>query len=455
MENKDIIWIAVGYIHQHPDNPRKDLGDLSELAESIKKKGVMQNLTVIPGHWDGKGAWHREGYTLIIGHRRCAAAKLAGLKELPCKVVEGMGRKEQVAVMLEENMQRNDLTIWEQANGFQMMLDLGATEAQIAERTGFSKSTIRRRLNIAKLDQGILREKERDECFQLSLNHLYALERIEDIAERDKILKEAKDSQDLAWRVESKVNEEIREKRARVIVGMLEAEGVKKAPATAANEMYSGKWAVVNEYSLEKDAPGRLGLPKEDKGALFYLCQYRTMKVIRKAKKKKETAEDKERKERDARKKQIKAIMKEMDARKRELIEGVVSGKIAPIKETEEVKEEIWHALIRIGSYISMNTIRRFISGKEYYEYSEGERKEADGKARGLSVLHQMLIVLGNGLENIGDLYDYQGHCHTGNCETFRREYAILERYGWTFTEEEARLLDGTHELYTPEKKEG
>ena len=61
MNDKEIVKIAVENIYQHPDNPRKDLGDLSELSESIKKKGVMQNLTVIPGHWDEKMEWHEEG----------------------------------------------------------------------------------------------------------------------------------------------------------------------------------------------------------------------------------------------------------------------------------------------------------------------------------------------------------------------------------------------------------
>ena len=85
---RDIVNIGVGHIHPHPENPRKDLGDLTELAESIKKNGVMQNLTVIP----------QEGnpgeYTAIIGHRRHAAAVLAGITELPCRIIEGMSEKE-------------------------------------------------------------------------------------------------------------------------------------------------------------------------------------------------------------------------------------------------------------------------------------------------------------------------------------------------------------------------
>lgn len=84
MEVKGIVTIGLEHIHPHPDNPRKDLGDLTELAESIKKNGIMQNLTVIP----------KEGepgeYITIIGHRRSAAAKLAGVTEAPCRVVEGM-----------------------------------------------------------------------------------------------------------------------------------------------------------------------------------------------------------------------------------------------------------------------------------------------------------------------------------------------------------------------------
>ena len=95
--------------------------------------------------------------------------------------------------MLEENMQRGDLTIWEQAQGFQMMLDLGETEDTIAEKTGFSKKTIRHRLNIAKLDSKTLMEKERQDGYQLTLTDMYELEKIKDIKTRNKILKESTD----------------------------------------------------------------------------------------------------------------------------------------------------------------------------------------------------------------------------------------------------------------------
>ena len=128
--NDGLIYIPVSKLRPHPDNPRKDLGDLTELAESIKANGVFQNLTVVP-HLGEITKEHSGLYTVIIGHRRLAAAKLIGLKELPCIVVD-MSEREQLSTMLVENMQRVDLTIYEQAQGFQMMLDLGDTVDEIA-----------------------------------------------------------------------------------------------------------------------------------------------------------------------------------------------------------------------------------------------------------------------------------------------------------------------------------
>lgn len=146
----EITMIPIGMLVPHPDNPRKNTGDISNLANSIKQSGVMQNLTVVP---------YENKFRVIIGHRRLAAAKEAGLKELPC-VISNMNFKEQCATMLAENMQRVDLTPVEQAQGVQMMLDLGETVEQIAEKTGFSKSTISKRAKIAKLPYERLKNAE-------------------------------------------------------------------------------------------------------------------------------------------------------------------------------------------------------------------------------------------------------------------------------------------------------
>lgn len=107
-----LVMLPVDRLHPHPDNPRKALGDLTELAESIKANGIFQNLTVVPD--DPTSSYTT--FTVIIGHRRLAAAKLAGLTSVPCVITE-MSPDEQVATMLAENMQRNDLSVYEQAIG--------------------------------------------------------------------------------------------------------------------------------------------------------------------------------------------------------------------------------------------------------------------------------------------------------------------------------------------------
>lgn len=206
-QKANIVMLPIQDLHPHPDNPRKDVGDVTELSESIKVNGVLQNLTVVPGHWMTREEWMEvsarykqnpteedrnlmnkkwldTGYTVIIGHRRLAASKQAGLTEMPCVIVE-MTHKEQVSTMLTENMQRVDLTVYEQANGFQMMLDMGDSMDEIAEKSGFSKTTVRKRLEIAKLDSKTLKKVS---SRQLTLADFDELAKIDDIEIRNKLL---------------------------------------------------------------------------------------------------------------------------------------------------------------------------------------------------------------------------------------------------------------------------
>ena len=182
----DIVMIPVENLYPHPNNPRKDLGNLSELAGSISANGVLQNLTVVPAIMARQPGFSPPdgSYVILIGHRRHAAAKAAGLTVLPCVIVE-MDSREQVQTMLIENMQRSDLTVYEQAQGFQMMLDLGATVEEIAEKSGFSTTTVRRRVKMMELDQKKLQEVS---SRQLSLKDFDTLAQIEDIRARNTCL---------------------------------------------------------------------------------------------------------------------------------------------------------------------------------------------------------------------------------------------------------------------------
>lgn len=455
--------IKVEQLYPHPDNPRKEIGDLSEMVESVKKNGIMQNLTVIPltalhdepdEQPDADNISLLSDFHVLIGHRRLAAAKQAGLKEVPCKIISKISKKEQVSIMLEENMQRNDLTIYEQAQGFQMMLDLGDTEEQIAEKTGFSRSTIRRRLSIAKLDPNELKKKEQDNSFQLTLKDLYELEKIEDIETRNKILKASRDSRDLAWKAQSAVKEAEREKKAKEIIELLKAAGIEPAPKGAENEMYSGKWETVKEFELEKEVPKRINLKKET-DPLYYMKYWRAVRVIKKFKKEKKEATPEElvRKQRDKNKKEINAIVVRMDARRREFILNIISGKIAPIRETEKIKDEIWDVLVAAKTCVEMGNITLFFRGKPEYQSTQEEKDEAKRQAESLSIIHQMLTIMHYGMEYIGEIVAYDGTYKSKTGQTLRKGYKILERYGWSFdTDEEEKILDGTHELYVQEK---
>lgn len=173
----NIQMIDINRLHPHPDNPRKDVGDVTELADSIRHSGVMQNLTVVP---------HEGDYRVIIGHRRLAAAKEAGLTELPCRVVE-MTEREQVATMIAENMQRADLTVPEQVHGIQMMLNLGESLEDVQKKTGLSRSTVYHRKAMAALPADELQKSwERGG----TIADYVALEQIKDLQARSNLLRE-------------------------------------------------------------------------------------------------------------------------------------------------------------------------------------------------------------------------------------------------------------------------
>lgn len=299
MESSEVVKIRVENIYPHPDNPRKDLGDVTELAESMKKHGVMQNLTVIPASAltadpedqpDADKVSVISDFHALIGHRRLEAAKLAGLVEVPCQIRSKISRKEQVGIMLLENIQREDLTIQEQAQGFQMMLDLGDTEDQIAEKTGFSKSTVRHRLNIAKLDQEKLKEKQQDDAFQLTLKDLYELEKIKDVEIRNEILDKASSSRDIVSRVQNEITNAKKKENAKKLKAKLKKMGVEKAPEQYSQQMYNGKWKTVIEFNLADDVPDEINLP-EQKGQMYWYEMWRDLRIVTKAPKEKKEAD--------------------------------------------------------------------------------------------------------------------------------------------------------------------
>ena len=242
-----IVMLKRSQLHPHPDNPRKDLGDLEELKASIREHGIMQNLTVVPMNDD------LEDFYILIGHRRFAASE-GILFELPCVIAEGLSDREQVGIMLCENMQRSDLTFLEQAHGFQMMLDLGETVETISDKTGFSEATVKHRLEIAKL-----KKKSIDtamESFQPTISDYIELERVKDLKERNKILEDSESSSDLHYSVQAYVDEQNRKKNAKKYLELINSLGWKESKEYFYSWGPDAKWEEIKELSkidLEKD----------------------------------------------------------------------------------------------------------------------------------------------------------------------------------------------------------
>jgi len=319
---KEITMIPVAVIFPHPENPRMQLGDLTELSESIRKNGIMQNLTVVPGHFMSKeewvkearaegadkvsaeasyrlaDAWVSEGYTVVIGHRRLAAAKMAGLEELPC-VVSEMDHREQISTMLEENMQRSDLTVYEQACGFQLMMDLGYKAEEISEKTGFSETTVRRRLKMAELDKKAFQAAVGK---QITMDDLDRLGKIDSVKQRNALLKEYGEN-NFNWNVTRALHVQESAKRKPAASRMLQDAKVEKLPE---KERYSyGKYRNMygNDCKLYEWDGKKNFIPKIKEGKLYYWEDDTSISFYVKEKKKKSEAPEKSAEEKEEEKK--------------------------------------------------------------------------------------------------------------------------------------------------------
>jgi ParB family transcriptional regulator, chromosome partitioning protein len=139
-------YAHIARVVPHPGNIRDELGDLTELANSIRAHGILQPLVVRP-HPQRPGC-----FAIIAGHRRHAAAKLAGLDEVPITIVQGAGTRD-VEIMLVENCQRSDLTAVEKAEAMGLLRRRGYTATRIAQATGLAISTISYYLSLLDLDE--------------------------------------------------------------------------------------------------------------------------------------------------------------------------------------------------------------------------------------------------------------------------------------------------------------
>lgn len=432
---KSIVYLSRYQLEPHPDNPRKDLGDLTELRESIRQNGIMQNLTVIPTDDT------LEHFRILIGHRRFAASE-GIVNELPCVIVEDLTDREQVGIMLCENLQRNDLTFYEQGQGFQMMLDLGDTIDEISEKTGFSKSTVKHRVEIAKLPKKAIEDNK----FQLTIGDLIELEKVTDVKKREKILSDAWDSNNLKNRINQEIREQKIQKNLKQVKEWLKKCKVKKAGAYGIQ--YSSEYEKLLTIDLEDlkgmtlekikaKVEGKTDIEWGDGYGSIYIC--RKLSKNEKPKRKKSAWETKEEKR------------KEKTAKINAAEEAYCKSVFRFLNESDErnfragagvYTERAWKILLRLQTPLEYEPFNRVFFdnstiGDDYY-------KELSTKP----LLMQMLFYVIQGINTEG-FCNYSLVPDKDIFIAIEDLNSILRSLGYNVPSEiDESILDGTSDLY-------
>jgi ParB family transcriptional regulator, chromosome partitioning protein len=170
--------LPLGAVRPNPHQPRRrfDPERLAELAASVREHGVLEPIVVRRARGDG--------YEIVAGERRWRAAAIAGQERVPV-VVRDVSDERMLEIALVENLQREDLGLWEEASALRaLMQTYGWTQEQVAERVAKSRSHVANTLRVLALPEGARTLVEEG---RLSLGHVKAIleappERIETLA---------------------------------------------------------------------------------------------------------------------------------------------------------------------------------------------------------------------------------------------------------------------------------
>ena len=170
-EDRVLRRIRISEIVRNPNQPRRyfDPEAIATLAESIRQYGVLNPLTV---RRTANG-----GYELVAGERRLRAARVAGLTDVPCLLINADGEDSSV-IALVENLQRRDLDFFEEANGFKRLIEqFGLTQEEAARKVGKTQSAVANKLRLLRLSSPV---RAALRASGLSERHARALLRLED-----------------------------------------------------------------------------------------------------------------------------------------------------------------------------------------------------------------------------------------------------------------------------------
>ncbi len=456
-----LVYLPLSELFPHPDNPRKDLGDLTELADSIKAKGIMQNLTVVRGHSQTHEEWkalskaynenpseelrcqmnakkREDGYTVIIGHRRCAAAKLAGLSEVPCVIVE-MSAQEQIGTMLLENMQRSDLTLYEQAQGLQMMMDFGDSVEQVAEKSGLSQSTVRRRVKLLELDEKKFKESSERGA---TLADYMELDKVKDPKTRDGLLSVI-GTDNFKYQLRQAIDTERRAEKFAQYLAVIQSFATETKDVSGLKYIAGYNGYCCGEVKVPDDA---------DTVKYFYNKSGNYVSVYREKDSEEKACDDEDERERLVKRERIAKM--------------------------EEVRERAYDLRWEFARDVSEATVKKYLTEiVAFWMYLEGDNSHYVDESDVYDILDlndseedlaydQVLgIVFGDPMRkmwlmvllymddsNKRGYFNWQGEFINNN--RLSAYYDLLVKMGYAMSDEEKQMRDGTHPLFVKEEAE-
>ena len=203
-DQSGITTMKIGDIEPNREQPRRDFDpeQLNLLAQSITKHGVIQPLTVRE---------HNGAYQIVAGERRWRAAKIAGLSEVPVRIME-LSDSETAQIALIENLQREDLNPIEEANGYKQLAEkYGFKQEEIAASVGRARSSIANSIRLLELPEEV---QELARQGKLSSGHCKVLLSVSDDVKKLELAHKAAGGQVSVRQLEKLATAEVKPKRA-------------------------------------------------------------------------------------------------------------------------------------------------------------------------------------------------------------------------------------------------
>lgn len=183
MKNSSYKMIKIKHIIANKEQPRThfEKEKIQELALSIQQNGLLQPIVVRP---------HNGKYQIVVGERRYRACKLAGLNKIPC-IISEYDDKQVDTVSIIENIQREDLSVVEEAKAYQVLLKKhGFLQHELADKVGKKQSTIANKIRLLKLEESVLdaldqkKISERHARAMLSVDHSTQIKVLKEILDK-------------------------------------------------------------------------------------------------------------------------------------------------------------------------------------------------------------------------------------------------------------------------------